>query len=352
MSLKDILKNKKVNLTILLSLILIICIIFPIYILYNRQLKTPSENENDNNKEDEETESTNNKSENVQDSTTSYTYGEDCIYYETEKGYIGNNYEDNDKVRIQLKNSSKHFTLNFETNGELLDELDKTYILTNLENEYCRLNTLFNHNLSELINVTLHYSETDSLNEPTYEGSWSGLGGYPNIDIFHNYISYSKYTEERYQTQAHVLSHELIHIFQYSIKKCRLPNWYEEGMANVYAEPNKFFLIQVTGSSENNPQINDFFKEQIKNNYPDQNDLNINIPLMKLEDLRIAYDIFQLLYLHLNNLYGEEKMIDFLLDGISEDCNDYYATDGLNTDFKMYFGEEIDDVYKSWVNNL
>lgn len=283
--------------------------------------------------------STSNKT--TTETTTIISIVEDpgCTYVTTPDGYISK--DTPDVTSSQLISSSKqHFTFSTDMPNSKSRNSDEELILTNLENQYCRLTDIFSTEIQDPIDIKLVHDAD------IYE---SDLGTEYEIDLTFTAFAEGDYLIEIYDNpadsetdkyKASTLSHELVHIFQYSTNPYwNMPNWFIEGMATAFADPQSW-LNNSWSDVITEDDIKDLLKSDITRRFADINLLNSKIYSTSVDEYAVAYDTAHLYVLHLIKEYGESKVVKLVSIPDTKTFEEHFE-DTLKVSVK--------DSYKEWV---
>lgn len=252
------------------------------------------------------------------------------ITQETTERYIDQD-SPGDVYNKLLQNSAQHFTFEFRVKNEKQFYDYRDFILVNLENQYSRLSAKFDIELSSKVKVVLvdDIDVYENNLEFDYDIEISEFAAYAKgddfIEIYQNpRISYSKFEIAR------LISHELVHTFQFNAKKYAsydIPRWFLEGTAEALSYPNEEPIIV----------------KDILNTASDLDSMSELLLDENPERFVVGYDTSHLFVNYLILQYGEETVIDLLKFSYPTKFDDHYV---------KIIGHEVEKDYDKWIETL
>lgn len=267
--------------------------------------------------------------------------------YTTNNIYVDKNQVSNERlgyvpadISAEQKNDlidgfNNNFTITYDTqnNAEFI-EYFKNYeeiIKINMESNRRALAEIFQTNLPNKAQVIMidtvskyeEYAETDWDDDSTY----SGLANYQNKI----YLFVRKNLILETEDLNDLISHELVHLFQYATEPLYSyndypPNWFSEGMADSMKTGSHSYVVFP---KESFPANLDALERSFGSNSAD------------LVKLNASYDISTMFYQYLESKYSRNKMIQ-----IMRDIEDY----DFNDAFKNQTGVSAENAYINWLN--
>ncbi len=227
-----------------------------------------------------------------------------------------------------LSDSQNHFTFTFNVSNQHQFEDYRDFVLANLENQYSILSAKFNIEIPikiEIILIDDRNTYEKSLNRSYEQDTLTFAAfarGNQKIMIYQNpNMSFSKYQITK------LISHELVHCFQYTLNNNPTPSWFLEGIAQAYSYPKEEPILLADAKSK----------------IPNLETLDKKLSSKYREDYSIGYNSAELFTKYLIDKYGEEKITNlFLFDFFTKFENHFEETLGISPE----------EAYAEWLNTF